>query len=130
MVVHLLPKQKTRVRFSYPAPMLKPSNYVKIKVTVPIKAAAKVRQAMGRAGAGVQANYQFTSFSTVGIGRFKPGKSAKPAIGKIGKLEEVEEEMIETICHKKLVKKVIAAIKKAHPYEEPAIDIIPRYEIR
>ena len=109
--------------------MLKPSNYVKIKVTVPIKAAAKVRQAIGRAGAGVQGHYQFTSFSTPGIGRFMPKKGARPAIGKINQLEEVKEEMIETICHKKLVKKVITAVKKAHPYEEPAIDIIPRYEI-
>ncbi len=84
---------------------------------------------MGLAGAGVQGNYQFTSFSTSGIGRFKPTKGACPAIGKIGKLEEVNEEMIETICHIKFVKKVITAIKKAHPYEEPAIDIIPRLEI-
>jgi len=110
--------------------MLKPSNYVKIKITVPAEAADRVRQAMGKAGAGVQGNYQYTSFSTSGIGRFKPTKGARPAIGKIGRLEKVKEEMIETICHKKLVKKVIFAIKKAHPYEEPAIDIIPRYEIK
>jgi len=109
--------------------MLKESSYVKIRVSVPVKAADKVRRALGQAGAGVQGNYQFTSFSSLGIGRFKPSKGAKPAIGKIGELEEVKEEMIETICHKKLVKKVITAVKKAHPYEEPAIDIIPRYEI-
>ena len=107
----------------------KPSDYVKIKITVPVKAAAKIRRALGQAGAGIQGNYQFTSFSTSGVGRFKPMSGAKPAIGKIGKLEHVKEEMIETICHKKLIKKVIAAVKKSHPYEEPAIDIMLRYEL-
>ncbi len=109
--------------------MLKPSDYVKIKITVPVKDAEIVRQALGQAGAGAQGNYQYTSFSVNGVGRFMPKKSAKPAIGQIGKLEQVEEEMIETICHKDLVGQVIAAVKKIHPYEEPAIDIMPRYEI-
>ena len=109
--------------------MLKESNYVKIRVSAPLVAALKVRQAMGRAGAGVQGDYIFTSASIKQTGRFKPLPGARPAIGKIGQLEAVEEELIETICHKDLVEKTIAAIKKAHPYEEPAIDIIPRYDI-
>jgi len=109
--------------------MLKQSDYVKIIVTVPKEAADEIRQVMGLAGAGVQGNYRFSSFSTDGIGRFEPGKNAKPAIGNIGQLEEVKEEMIETICHKDLVEKVIAAVKKVHPYEEPAIDIMLRYEL-
>jgi len=109
--------------------MLKESDYVKIKVSVPLAAADKMRQAMGQAGAGLQGNYEFTSASTRQIGRFKPKAGAKPAIGQIGKLEEVKEELIETVCHKNLAEKVIAAIKQTHPYEEPAIDIMPRYDI-
>lgn len=95
----------------------------KIVTFVPIKDADKVRQAMGDAGAGVLGNYHHASFSTRGIGRFIPGKRAKPAIGEIGKLEEVEEEKIEVICQKKKVKAVIAAIKSTHPYEKVPIEV-------
>ncbi len=96
---------------------------------MPTEAADKVRQAMGQAGAGIQGNYEFNSGSIKQVGRFKPVAGAHPYIGQIGKLEEVEEELIETICRKDRVEKVIAAIKKAHPYEEPAIDIMPRYDM-
>ena len=109
--------------------MLKKSNYVKIVVAAPIGSAEKIRQALGRAGAGVQGNYKYCSGSVKQTGRFIPAPGARPAIGQTGKLEEVAEEIITTICHKNLVEKVIAAVKKAHPYEEPAIDIMPRYDI-
>lgn len=94
----------------------------KIITFVPTKDAEKVRLAMGDAGAGVLGNYHHASFSSKGIGRFVPGEGAKPAIGQVGKLEEVEEEKIEVICQKEKVKGVIAAIKQAHPYEEPPIE--------
>lgn len=54
-----------------------------------------------------------------------PEDGAHPAIGEIGKLEEVEEERIEVSCDDALVKRVIAAIKAVHPYEEPAVDTYP-----
>lgn len=109
--------------------MLKESMYVKIQVAVPVAQADAVREALGRAGAGQQGNYTFCSGSTRIIGRFLPSAGAKPAIGEVGKLEEVREEIIETICHKDILPRVIAEIKKAHPYEEPPIDIIPRLEL-
>jgi len=109
--------------------MLKESNFVKIRVSVPIEAADKIRKAMGQAGAGVQGNYEFCSGSVKQIGRFKPNIGAHPVIGEIGKLEEIEEEIIETICEINSVERVVMEIKKAHPYEEPAIDIMPRYDI-
>jgi hypothetical protein len=109
--------------------MLKESDYVKIRVAVPLEAAAKIREVLGRAGAGVQGNYELCSGSVKQIGRFKPTKGANPAVGQVGELEAVEEELIETICHKNLAKKVIKMVKSAHPYEEPAIDIMPRYDI-
>jgi len=95
--------------------MLKESDFVKIRVAVPVEAAAKIRQALGMAGAGVQGNYQYSSGSIKQTGRFKPGTGARPAIGQIGKLEEVEEELIETICHKNLAEKVISAVKRSTP---------------
>jgi hypothetical protein len=99
--------------------------YVKIVVGVPEMSADDVRRALGEAGAGKVGNYACTSFSVKGTGRFLPLDGAKPAIGQVGKLEEVVEERIETVCLKSDVEKVIDAVKKVHPYEEVAIDIIP-----
>lgn len=95
----------------------------KIITFVPIKYADKARQVMGDAGAGVLGNYHHASFSTRGIGRFTPGEGAKPAIGKVGKLEEVEEDRIEVICKKDKVKDVLEAIRKIHPYEEIPLEV-------
>lgn len=95
----------------------------KIVVTVPVAAADKVRQAIGEAGGGKVGNYSFCSFSVRGFGRFLPNEGAHPAIGEVGKLEEVEEERIEVNCSDELVASVITAIRAAHPYEEPVIDV-------
>lgn len=98
---------------------------VKLVVYVPETHADIVREAMGKAGAGVIGNYQFCSFSVKGVGRYLPVAGAKPAIGKVGKLEEVVEERIETTCERKDLKKIITAVKKVHPYEEVAYDVYP-----
>lgn len=95
----------------------------KIVVFVPLTHCDKVRKAIGEAGAGEIGNYSFCSFSSRGIGRFKPNEKANPHIGEANKLEEVEEERIEVICKKEDAKKVINAIKKVHPYEEVALDV-------
>lgn len=95
----------------------------KIITFVPVKDAGKVRLAMGDAGAGVLGNYTHASFSVRGVGRFLPGEGAHPAIGEVGKMEEVEEVRIEVICEKEKVKEVVAAVRKAHPYEEIPLEI-------
>ena len=97
----------------------------KIVVFVPSSHADAVREAMGRAGAGRIGNYTFCSFTSKGIGRFKPEQGANPAVGAVGKFEAVEEERIEVVCDKDLVPAVIEEIKKVHPYEEVALDIYP-----
>ncbi|HVZ10852.1 MAG TPA: YqfO family protein [Candidatus Paceibacterota bacterium] len=102
---------------------------VKIVVFVPESHADVVRGAMGKAGAGKIGNYTFCSFSSKGIGRFKPEDGAHPAIGEVGKLESVQEERIEVVCDRNLLKDVVAAIKKVHPYEEVALDIYPLEEV-
>lgn len=100
-----------------------PSNNVKIVVFVPESHADKVREAMGKAGAGKIGMYSFCSFSVKGIGRFLPEKGAIPATGEVGKLEAVSEERIEAVCERKKLDKVVSAVKKVHPYEEVAFDI-------
>jgi len=95
----------------------------KIVVFVPTEHTDELRQAIGDAGGGKIGNYSHCSFSSRGIGRFKPLKCAHPAVGEVGKLEEVEEERIEFVCAEKALEGVLAAIRKAHPYEEPAVDV-------
>ncbi len=98
---------------------------VKIVVFVPESHTDKVRETMGKAGAGKIGNYSFCSFSSKGIGRFKPEQGADPHIGEIGKFEEVVEERIETICPREKLEEIIAAIKEVHPYDEVALDVYP-----
>lgn len=105
------------------------SNYVTIITTVPETHADKVREAMGRAGAGKIGNYSYCSFSIKGIGRFMPNKDSNPYLGKEGILEQVVEERIETVCKRDILEHVLEEIKKVHPYEETVIDVYPVYKI-
>ena len=98
---------------------------VKIFVTVPEENLEEVRIAMCDAGAGIIGNYTFCSTSVKSIGTFMPNDNANPYIGDNNKLEFVEEEKLEVICDIENVKKVIQKLRDVHPYEEPAIDIIP-----
>lgn len=94
------------------------SKNVKLVVFAPISHADAVRQALGEAGAGKIGDYDFCSFSSRGIGRFRGSKNANPAIGEPGKYEAVEEEKIEVIVPREILKEVIEKVKAAHPYEE------------
>jgi hypothetical protein len=96
----------------------------KLVFTVPLADAERVREAVGEAGAGKSDKYAFASFSVRGTGRFKPLPGAEPAIGEVGKMEEVEEERVETVVEEGAVDAVLAALRAAHPYEEIAYDLI------
>ena len=96
-----------------------------IIVTIPIENVEEVRNAICEAGAGIIGNYTYCSMSTKCIGTFKPNDKANPYIGENNKLEFVEEEKLEVVCDIDNVKKVISKLREVHPYEEPAIDIIP-----
>ena len=100
-------------------------NRVKIVVTVPLNHLEEVRNTICEAGAGVLGNYTYCSMCTKCIGTFKPNENANPYIGEKNKLETVEEEKLEVVCDIDNVKKVISKLREVHPYEEPAIDIIP-----
>lgn len=97
----------------------------KIVVYVPEGHAEKLREAMGSAGAGKIGNYTHCTFTLKGIGRFKPEEGASPTIGKVGELEEVSEDRIETVCSGENLQTVLKAIRDNHPYEEPATDVYP-----
>lgn len=98
---------------------------VKISVTIPLENVNEVRNAICEAGAGVIGNYTYCSMSTKCIGTFKPNDEANPYIGENNKLEFVEEEKLEVVCDVAIVKQVISRLREIHPYEEPAISIVP-----
>lgn len=98
---------------------------VQITVTVPQEFSCELKKAIWSMGAGVIGNYTNCSLSSKITGTFKPNNKANPFIGKNEKLEKVEEEQIEVVCKIKDVKKVVQKIREVHPYEEPAINIIP-----
>lgn len=100
-------------------------NKVKIIVTIPIENVNEVRNAICEAGAGVIGNYTHCSMSTKCIGTFKPTEEANPYIGERNNLEFVKEEKLEVVCSVNIVKSVISKLREVHPYEEPAIDIVP-----
>jgi hypothetical protein len=97
--------------------------FVKIIVFVPVSDADKIRKVLGDNGAGKLGDYSHSSFSTKGKGRFKPEKGADPAIGQVGKFEETDEERIEVIAPTEKYLEIVEKVKKAHPYEEPAIEV-------
>ena len=100
-------------------------NTVKIIVTIPIENVDEVRNEICEAGAGVIGNYTHCSMSTKCVGTFKPTDEANPYIGERNNLEFVEEEKLEVVCDVNIVKNVISKLREVHPYEEPAIDIVP-----
>ena len=98
---------------------------VKIVVTVPEENLEELRTAMCDAGAGVIGNYKYCSMCTKCVGTFMPNDDANPYIGEKNNMESVLEEKLEVVCNIDNVKNVIKALRSIHPYEEPAIDIIP-----
>jgi dinuclear metal center YbgI/SA1388 family protein len=96
----------------------------KLTTYVPVADADRVRTALGAAGAGVIGDYDSASFSTPGEGRFRPLAGAHPAIGEVGRLEVVDEVRVECVLPRAARTRVVAALLAAHPYEEPAYDVV------
>jgi len=92
-------------------------------VYVPRDSAEAVQAAVFDAGAGQIGDYSHCSWSVTGIGQFLPHDGAAPAIGRVGAIERVDEDRFEVIAPARLRGAVLAAMRAAHPYEEPAFDI-------
>jgi hypothetical protein len=89
----------------------------------PEDAVEKVKQAVFSAGAGRIGNYDSCSWQTLGIGQFRPLENSNPAVGKQDQLESVAEYRVEMVCDDEHIVATIAALRKSHPYEEPAFDV-------
>ena len=95
----------------------------KLVVFVPREALDPVREALFEAGAGRIGDYTRCSWYTQGTGTFRGGEGTDPSVGESGREERVAELRLETVYPVELEAQVIAALRKAHPYEEPAFDL-------
>jgi len=102
--------------------ILAPKKELLMKLTffVPPQNAQDVLDALYVEGAGQIGNYSNCSFQTSGHGTFLPTNNAKPVVGEIGKLEIVIEQRVEVLFPAYLENRIMAALRKVHPYEEVA----------
>ncbi len=95
----------------------------KLVVFVPREAVDSVRDALFAAGAGRIGGYERCSWYAAGTGTFLPGEGTDPTVGERGREQRVSELRVETVFPEELQDEVVAALRAAHPYEEPAYDI-------
>ena len=101
-----------------------PAALDKLGVNVPLESAAAVRDALLDAGAGQVGAYDRVAWSTDGTGQFRPLEGAQPAVGALGRLEQLPETRVEVVVPRALRGRVVAALRAAHPYEVPAYDVL------
>ncbi len=99
--------------------------HVKIEIFIPRDYVDRLREALASVGVGRIGNYDHCCSITEVRGYWRPLTGAHPFMGELHQVEEGAECKVEANCQRELVKEVIAAIKKVHPYEEPVINIIP-----
>ena len=93
-------------------------------VFVPVDAVERLVDALAAAGAGAIGAYARCAWVTSGAGTFTPGPGAQPAVGSVGRAEQVAEARVEMVAPRRLRRTVVAAMRAAHPYEEPAFDVL------
>lgn len=90
---------------------------------VPVAHVDAVKQAVFDAGGGRIGNYDSCSWQVAGQGQFRPLPGSDPAVGGIGQLERVDEYKVEMVCDDAVIEAAVAALRRAHPYEEPAYQV-------
>ncbi len=97
---------------------------LKIFVFAPNDKTDELINAMAEAGVGVIGNYTHNAFISSGFGNWKSGTGSHPYTGKVGEMSREPENRIEMICPEEKLKEVKKTIKRVHPYETPAIDVL------
>ena len=97
----------------------------KLVVFVPTAAVEKVSDAVFAAGAGRIGEYERCSYRVNGQGTFFGTESTSPVVGRKGQLERVDEVRLEVVFPRQRLAEVTAAVRRSHPYEEPAFDVYP-----
>ena len=101
-----------------------PNPIDKYVVFVPVPDAEALLDALAAAGAGRIGDYDRAAFTAEGTGTFRPLPGANPTIGAVGRVEHVAETMLQMVAPRRARAQVVAALRAAHPYEEPAFDVI------
>lgn len=99
--------------------------YCKLEIFLPEEALPAVARALREAGAGHIGKYDSClSYSRV-TGCWRPLEGTSPYLGQVGEISAEPELKVEVTCPTEKVDQVLAAVKRAHPYEEPVINVIP-----
>lgn len=97
---------------------------MKLCFYVPATHLETVKSAVFVAGAGRIGNYEHCAWQVTGQGQFRPLAGSNPFIGAQDQLETLEEYRVEMVCDDHCIVAVVAALRAAHPYEEPAFDVV------
>lgn len=100
----------------------------KIVFYVPESHLQEVKQAVFDSGAGKIGDYDQCCWQVLGQGQFRPLAGAKPFIGEVSleasaPAEEVMEYRVELVSEDACIQQAVDALRQAHPYEEPAMDV-------
>jgi hypothetical protein len=95
---------------------------------VPVTHLRATRDAVFAAGAGWIGDYSRCSWATLGEGTFFGGEGTQPAVGEAGSDETVAEYRVETVVPAAKLAAVVDALRRVHPFEEPAYDVYERVE--
>ena len=101
----------------------------KITFFVPESHLEPVKTAMFRAGAGKIGDYDQCAWQIKGLGQFRPLTGSDAFIGQVGHLETVEEYRVEMVCSSQNLLDAVNAMRDAHPYEEPAFDVLQTVDL-
>lgn len=93
-------------------------------VFVPVGDAERLVDALAAAGAGALGEYTRCAWTSTGEGTFTPSSAATPTIGSAGEAARVVEARVEMVAPRRRRAAVVAALRAAHPYEEPAFDVL------
>lgn len=96
----------------------------KITFYVPESHLEPVKAALFAAGAGRIGAYEACAWQVKGQGQFRPLPGSNPFVGKTGQVEQVDEYKVELVCDDASIQRAVAALREAHPYEEPAYDVV------
>lgn len=96
----------------------------KITFYVPESHLEPVKAALFEAGAGRIGAYEACAWQVKGQGQFRPLPGSNPFVGKTGQVEQVDEYKVELVCDDASIQRAVAALREAHPYEEPAYDVV------
>ncbi len=101
---------------------------LKLCFYVPESHLERVKTALFSVGAGKIGHYDSCSWQTLGQGQFRPLEGSSPYLGQKGAVETVQEYKVEMVCDEALIKKVLDTLRRVHPYEEPAYDVMKLVE--